>query len=388
MSAPLRLLAIVNLPWDARLGAARVWMELAEEWQRAGHVVEKYCLTDAFPKESPSSVVSTLRTALFPRRAAAFLRQNASRFDVVDCLIGTLPFPKKALGFNGLLVARSVGLYLLYDEFLRDAQRRWPEKSRGTFLGRIFHGTLEGRFRRNADRAITVCDLLNVPNEDERRALAAEPSVHAPAVVEPYGLSDRFRDALGRAATPATTRLQAKKICFIGVWSFRKGSRDWPQLMEAIWQKQPQTEFLLLGTMFDEETVRADLRVSQPERVTCLPKYAATELPALLADCTLALFPSYIEGFGLAVIEQLAAGLPTIAYDVPGPRQILPPDLLTPSGDTEKMAGRAAEILALPLADYAELASACRALAGRYRWDEIAAATIADYRAALESLGR
>ena len=112
--------------------------------------------------------------------------------------------------------------------------------------------------------------------------------------------------------------------------------------MEAIWQKQPQTEFLLRGTMFDEETVRADLRVSQPERVTCLPKYAATELPALLADCTLALFPSYIEGFGLAVIEQLAAGLPTIAYDVPGPRQILPPDLLTPSGDTEKMAGRAA----------------------------------------------
>ena len=26
---PLRILAIVNLPWDARLGAARVWIELS-----------------------------------------------------------------------------------------------------------------------------------------------------------------------------------------------------------------------------------------------------------------------------------------------------------------------------------------------------------------------
>jgi hypothetical protein len=70
-------------------------MELAEEWTRAGHFVEKFCLTDAFPKATSSSVVSTLRTALFPRRAAAFVRQNAARFDVIDCLIGTLPFPKK-----------------------------------------------------------------------------------------------------------------------------------------------------------------------------------------------------------------------------------------------------------------------------------------------------
>ena len=47
---PLRILAIVNLPWDSRLGAARVWIELVKEWEAAGHVVEKFCLSDAFPK--------------------------------------------------------------------------------------------------------------------------------------------------------------------------------------------------------------------------------------------------------------------------------------------------------------------------------------------------
>ena len=42
---PLRILVIVNLPWDARLGAIRVWVELAEQWRAAGHVVEKFSLS-------------------------------------------------------------------------------------------------------------------------------------------------------------------------------------------------------------------------------------------------------------------------------------------------------------------------------------------------------
>ena len=69
---PLRILAIVNLPWDSRLGAARVWIELTKEWTRAGHTVEKYCLTDAFPDPPASRAGSALRQILFPHKAAAF----------------------------------------------------------------------------------------------------------------------------------------------------------------------------------------------------------------------------------------------------------------------------------------------------------------------------
>lgn len=387
-AAPLRILAVVNLPWDTRLGAARVWMELAEEWTRAGHAVEKFCLTDAFPQPTSSSAVSTLRTAFFPHRAAAFVRKNAARFDVIDCLIGTLPFRKSALGFRGLFVARSVGLYRLYDEFLREASARWPEQAQGRIAGRVFHRTLEWRFRRNADVAVTTCDLLNVPNESEREALTHDPAVHASVLVEPYGLNDRFRAALASAAAPASERLRRQKICFIGTWSLRKGSRDWPRLLEAIWKQHPNAHFVFLGTMVDEQAVRAELGFSDSRRITCLPKYDAKDLPALLADCTLALFPSYIEGFGLAVLEQLAAGLPTIAYDVPGPRQILPAELLTSPGDPVGLAARASEVLALPLPEYEALSASCSALADRYRWGEIAAATARQYRQALDSLGK
>src|SRR5712671_3773458 len=104
----LRILGIVNLPWDPRLGAARVWFELSEQWKKAGHEIDKFCLTDAFPKPTRSRALFAWRQAIFPYRAARFVRNNADKFDVIDCLIGTLPFSKRSLRFHGLLVGRSI----------------------------------------------------------------------------------------------------------------------------------------------------------------------------------------------------------------------------------------------------------------------------------------
>src|SRR5690242_2071632 len=110
MAGSLRILVIVNLPWDPRLGAVRVWYELSEQWLKAGHKVEKFCLTDAFPTPTSSAAVYAWRQAAFARHAAGFVRRHAAEFDVIDCLIGTLPFSKQSLGYKGLVVGRSVGL--------------------------------------------------------------------------------------------------------------------------------------------------------------------------------------------------------------------------------------------------------------------------------------
>src|SRR6185312_5586439 len=81
MQKPLRILAIVNLPWDPRLGAARVYVDLAEQWKKAGHIVGKFCLTDAFPKPTDSRGLRALRQVLFPRRAVRFVQEHATEFD-------------------------------------------------------------------------------------------------------------------------------------------------------------------------------------------------------------------------------------------------------------------------------------------------------------------
>ena len=388
MQKPLRILGIVNLPWDPRLGAARVWFELSEQWKKVGYKIDKFCLSDAFPKPTRSRALSAWRQAVFPWRAARFVRRNAEKYDVIDCLIGTLPFSKKSLRFQGLLVGRSIGLYLSYDEFIKFSRQRWPDQPRGKFLGRVFYTFTSWLLGRSADRALAHCDLFNVPNENEKQRL--EKLTTAPTIVLPYGLNEPERAALGAAAQSAPQRLGPKEICFLGMWGVRKGSCDWPEIVRAILNSVPDARFAFLGTMTDEQTVRHDLDFASIESIRCLTSYDPKELPQLISRSAVGLFPSYIEGFGLSVLEQLASGIPTIAYDVPGPRHIFKNNgaqFLVPVGNTKAMINRALEILRMNESDYSALSAKCRQIAAQFRWEQIAADTTREYTAVLARQG-
>lgn len=384
MDKPLRILAIVNLPWEPRLGAARIYIELAEHWKAAGHCVEKFCLTDAFAKPTNSAPLSMLRQILFARQAARFVRRNGSRFDIIDALIGTLPFSKKDLRFRGLLVARSVGLHRSYERFIRWSQQRWPNQPRGKLLGRYFYRFTARWQRRNSELSLRHCDLINLPNADEIEFVRSHP-----AMVQPYGISENDRAALASVSQSPEARLNRKEICFIGMWSLRKGARDWGEIIRQIREKIPAARFKFLGTMTDTQTVLNDLRLLSANGVTCVETYDPGNLPDLIGPCAVGLFPSYIEGFGLAVLEQLASGIPTITYDVSGPRQILDSvhrSLLVPEGDAFAMAGRAVQILQMNPSDYAALSAECRSITDKFRWEPIAAKTAHEYRDELKKI--
>lgn len=387
MQEPLRILCIVNLPWDPRLGATRVWFELSEQWKKAGHKIDKFCLSDAFPQPTSSPALYVWRQIIFPYRAARYVRSHASEFNVIDCLIGTLPFSKTSLGFGGVLIGRSIGLYLAYTDFVRSSRQRWRDQPRGKLLGRLFYPFTSWLLRRSADRALAHCDYFNVPNEDEKQALERR-CPGARIIVQPYGLNEVERVGFANAAQPAGTRLARKELCFVGMWSVRKGSRDWPDIVRAVWNSIPGALFAFLGTVTDEETVLRDLGLSPRESIRCVTSYDPRELPQLLGSCTVGLFPSYIEGLPHSVIEQLAAGIPTIAYDVPGPRHIFAGPasarFLVPAGDTKAMAARAIEVLRMNENDYATLSTKCRQIADQFRWEQIAANTAREYCKALE----
>ena len=383
---PLRILAVVNLPWDPRLGASRVWIELAEEWRAAGHIVDKDSLTDAFPKPSTRSAVIALRQVMFVYRAAGYIRRNADRYDIIDALLGTLPFSKKRLGFSGLLVARSVGFYRLYEKFDTFARSRWPDLSRGKLVGRIFYRLTKRRWLKTANDSVRHADLINLANDDELSSLRDEIKSSKPAIVQPYGLSPARRHALSSAAASAESRLAQKKISFIGAWTVRKGSEDWASIVRRIRSEMPEVTFRFLGTMTDDRKVRKDLDLGECSFVELIREYEPDELPNLLSECTLGVFPSYVEGFGFGLLEQLASGIPTIAYDAPGPRQILKSlraSALVPVGDVDALAARAVEMLRLDLKSYATLREQTLSIAAQYSWPEIAAETLRAYRRAL-----
>src|SRR5437879_1016476 len=191
------VLTIVALPSDPRLGAARIFMELSRAWETAGHKVSHYCLGDAFPAPTSSPPLSAWRRLRFPGRAAAFVRKNAARFDVIDCLVGALSVTKDRLNFTGLLVARSIGSHRLYRNFEEMARERWPDQPRGKLSGRIFYTIFQRQLFRNSEKTFQYCDLINLPNENELECLESK----KPAIVQPYGLTEqgRLKLEIGRA---------------------------------------------------------------------------------------------------------------------------------------------------------------------------------------------
>jgi glycosyltransferase involved in cell wall biosynthesis len=113
----------------------------------------------------------------------------------------------------------------------------------------------------------------------------------------------------------------------------------------------------------------------------------SADLPALMAGADVFCFPSLAEGFGLPVLEAMAAGAPvvtsagTACAEVAGTAAVLVDPL-----DVDSLAGGLARVLDDPaLAD--RLRSAGRSRAAEFTWSAVGAATVAAYQDATSSRG-
>ena len=98
------------------------------------------------------------------------------------------------------------------------------------------------------------------------------------------------------------------------------------------------------------------------------------DMPSWYAAADVLAFPSVKEGFGLAVLEAMSAGLPVVTSDLPVFREYLRPDrdaLLVPAGDAGALASALRSVLTDDRRREA-LVSAGRAVAGRFTWEESA----------------
>jgi glycosyltransferase involved in cell wall biosynthesis len=380
---------VLHMPWDRNLGGARVQLEIAEQLTALGHVVEKFDSVDALGPPPRSRIGRVFRPA-FSARAVRYVQRQGHRFDVIDAHQGNLPCSKERLGFGGLLVARSVGLHAFYEDYRRLELERWPRRARGSLLGHWWRTWEQKRERSRCRRSLRHCDLINVPNRDEERYVREVLGLGPRCTVIPFGMSRARLTAFRDTALPAGPRRARKQVAFVGAWGLRKGAMDWGRIVRRLQHAVPGVRFLFLGTHSPAEQVLADLGQGPTDAVTVVPRYASEDLPLLLSDSTVGAFPSYIEGFGFGVLEMLAAGLPTVAYDVPGPREMIPlldPQLLVPAGDTEAFCRRLEGLLTADPGHYAGLAEQSVEVASRFSWEAIARQTLTAYRTALDRLG-
>lgn len=226
-----------------------------------------------------------------------------------------------------------------------------------------------------ARQALPLADAVAVMNTGDRSCLQRSGLVQTPILVEPSGLSEDEARLLSQlpGGNPSQPCLS-----FVGSFDPRKGCLDLAWLAPRLGRRFPALRFRLIGTnglYQGEEAVRRWFPTWLQPRLEVIPSFASSALAEQLAGVSLGVFPSYLEGFGIAVIEQLAAGIPVLAYAAPGPADILPADWLVPRGDRRALLERLSALLSDPAAS-----ARARAIAAPYRWRAIAARWDGHYR--------
>jgi phosphatidylinositol alpha-mannosyltransferase len=163
----------------------------------------------------------------------------------------------------------------------------------------------------------------------------------------------------------------ARRIVFVGRGEPRKGL---PVLLEALERLPDDVTLDVVGTNgVHGPRVRAHGRVSDEARRELLAQADVLVAPSLGG-----------ESFGLVLLEGMAAGLPVVASDIPGYREVLPPDAgrLVPPGDAGALATALGQLLD-DEALRARLGGAGRREVKRYDWDAVVGDVVAVYERVL-----
>ena len=188
-------------------------------------------------------------------------------------------------------------------------------------------------------------DLVVVLNQADKDSLTRDQINPTKIYVIPNGLSPLERQRFDTVDFEANRQ---PVVGFLGSFCPRKGSADFPMILQRILAEVPEATFRLLGTSRSVRRTYALFPQRLRHRIEIYPEFAPEDLPGLLAPCSVGIFPSYVEGFGLAVLEMLADSIPVIAYDAPGPPMMLDPEYLVPPGDRAGMAQKVVNLLQNP----------------------------------------
>jgi glycosyltransferase-like protein len=208
------------------------------------------------------------------------------------------------------------------------------------------------------------------------------------------------RDDAERAAARAAAGLDGRlAILTVGGIEPRKGSLTLLEAFAAAREALPERRPVLLvaggATLFDyrDEIDRFHARAAAlglNGDVRVLGPVEDDELEGLYRAADVFAMPSTKEGYGLAVLEALAAGLPAVVSDLDVFRGFLGDGssaLLAPTGDPEALAGALVRVARDPgLAD--RLRAGGRAVAARHTWARVAEVHEAEYRAFLTATAR
>ncbi len=169
----------------------------------------------------------------------------------------------------------------------------------------------------------------------------------------------------------------AKKFdgVFLGRLNTSKGIFDLLKVWSNVLSWNPNAKLAIIGK--GDRATEKKLRLFASElniesNVDFCGYLSDSEAFGILKSAKVFIFPSYEEGFGIAVLEAIACGLPVVAYNLPVYREIFGDQLVSvPLGSIDSISQRVRSLLENPeLARKIGDAGIC--VAKEYDWDAIA----------------
>jgi len=148
------------------------------------------------------------------------------------------------------------------------------------------------------------------------------------------------------------------RVGFAGQWVPRKGIDHLLEAWRIVKSSRPAAELHLAGgahlwkntqaTQLAEKTAAPVRQMEAQKLLHCVGAVPRSQMPQFWQSISVAVVPSLYEPFGLVALEAMACGVPVIATDVGGLREIVVQDesgILVPPGDAAALARAMMELL-------------------------------------------
>jgi len=222
-------------------------------------------------------------------------------------------------------------------------------------------GPVLRRVSRRIDAAIAVSDAA---------ASFVRRVVHVPLEIVPNGVDVR---AFAHPGPPIEGLPAGRKVLWVNRLDPQKGFEVMVRAFETLASELEDVRLLVAGDGRDRGAVHS-VPQGVRSRILRLGSVSHAELPRYHAAADVFASPAVgQESFGIVLVEAMAAGVPVVATDIPGYREVVRDGvdgLLVPPNDATALANAIRRVLSEP--DLASaLASAGRSRAETFSWDAL-----------------
>ncbi|OGU50421.1 MAG: glycosyl transferase family 1 [Hydrogenophilales bacterium RIFOXYA1_FULL_63_33] len=253
----------------------------------------------------------------------------------------------------------------------------------GGFFHTRFAATLKKVYFNTATRlSSSAYDRVVATSENDGKIFNAIVQSPKKVVIENGVNIEKYADRSARELTPA--------LIYFGRWSENKGLLEIIEFFRQLVTRQPGWKLIIAGREYDHTEAELADRIRQHglvDSVRLAANPSDQELASLIGQSSYFICLSHHEGFGIAPIEAMSAGLTPVLSDIPPFRNLIEQAGRGVLLDTRQLESGVNSLLALHEQgeqDYLHRREFVRSFVERYSWKHIADQYVDIYRSLVD----